>query len=102
MTEERAREISQKVMKEKRQVHDLSSDNEILDDENLHKGISKDVADFLKLYDENSEEAFKEFKAMIDEAEELFKDIIEPSEEDIQWALKALEKKDLNVVKCYY
>ena len=77
MTEEKAREIFQKVMKEKRQVHDLSSDNEILDDENLHNGISKNVADFLKLYNENSEEAFKEFETMKDEAEELLKGIID-------------------------
>lgn len=72
MTREKAKEIFNKVIKEKEKISVMSSQNS---DEKLHNGINENVSSFLESYKTNKEKCVEEINTMKEKAEKLYEEV---------------------------
>lgn len=72
MQEKKAKEIFDKVIKEKEKINVISSQNS---DEKLHNGINENVSSFIQSYKNNKQECVEEINTMKEKAKKLYEEV---------------------------
>lgn len=72
MQEKKAKEIFDKVIKEKEKINVISSQNS---DEKLHNGINENVSSFIRSYKNNKQECVEEINTMKEKAKKLYEEV---------------------------